>query len=103
MVNELTATETLTWKTRKVDYQAGLEVTEHYTTDGRFTIIKTGHTSNRKANGARGQVLRKFRFTGFLMTDHLSTRPTYLRKHVSGHTVSDLKRQAERRALKGGI
>jgi len=96
---------TLEWKTRKVSTQSGeyreaqTLVTQHYTTDGRFTITKSGTMKYARDCGIRGHLNYRWRWTGYRFTDLLA--PDYVARTRRYTSVADAKREAARRIMRG--
>ena len=88
---------TIKWVRSKVSIKSGeyaaaqTEVVQHASADGRFTILPRGGMSYAKDQGIRGHLNKKWRWTGYRITDSLTGRTD------RSNTVQSLKRWAERR------
>lgn len=93
--------QTINWTRRAATVQAGeyvestITITQLVSADERFTIIRCGTVDRRRANGARGQLIRRFRWTGYRMHDHKADLPKWVSPTARFATVAQAKREAE--------
>jgi hypothetical protein len=94
----------LVWKTRKTEVTDGpyskAIVTEHYTTDGSFSIVPTGRMIYARSHGVRGQKSHRFSWKGFKLIDYRDVPAWKKVRKSSEPTMKFLKRAAEQ-AMKG--
>jgi hypothetical protein len=89
------------WKQRKAttatgEYSTGT-VTQHFTTDGAFTITPTGGMRYCRAHGVHGDRYNRFVWSGYTLDDNRTDRPEWVRSSKKFTTVAAAKREAERR------
>lgn len=91
------------WTTSKVSMQTGeyaaaqTIVTQHESADKRFTIRPTGRMDYRRDAGIRGPLNYKWRWKGYRLTDTHPNLPKWVSSTSRHSTVSEAKREAERR------
>jgi hypothetical protein len=93
----------LEWTRRPATVQAGeyaestITITELVSTDGRFSIKRCGAVQRRRTNGVRGQLVRRWMWTGYRLTDS-AVLPAWVSPTKRCSTVALCKAEAARRA-----
>jgi len=96
----------IAWTTSKISMQAGdyveaqAIVTRHASACGRFAIRPTGSVRRLRTNGVRGQLVRRWIWSGYELTDAAPNLPAYVPRERRFPTVRAAKREAERRAAR---
>ena len=88
-----------TWKKRKVEAQCGeykkCLVTEHYTTDGAFSIRSSGGMKWARLHGARGPRVNRWVWNGYTLLDKRDV-PRWDKIEGKSSTITSLKKKATR-------